>query len=85
VKARLSAEDEEYLRRSCEESGVPRHVTDPVALGRAASRLAPGEVERIRQSAIVNGRRERREQGIPERIDAEAMTAKLSALLSTQT
>lgn len=41
------------------------------------------EMERIRAAAIVNGRRERREQGIPELIEsAPGMTARLAVLLN---
>lgn len=46
--------------------------------------LALTEIARIRAAAIANGRRERREQGIPERIDAPAMTARLVVLLAAQ-
>lgn len=46
--------------------------------------MSPDEKERIRQAAIVNGRRERREQGIPEKIEAEGMTARLAALLAQE-
>lgn len=44
--------------------------------------MTGAEVERIRRAAIANGRRERREQGISERVEAEAMTATLASLLS---
>lgn len=37
----LSPEDLEYLRRSCEESGVPVTITDPIALDEAAEILRP--------------------------------------------
>lgn len=36
---RLSDADREYLRRSCEESGVPVKITDPAVVLRAADTL----------------------------------------------
>lgn len=39
------------------------------------------ERERIRTAAITNGRRERRAQGIPERVESPVMTARLAVLL----
>lgn len=44
MSARLSEEDREYLRRSCEASGVPERVEDPETVLRAADLLRVGEV-----------------------------------------
>lgn len=38
---RLSPEDREYLRKSCEESGVPVKITDPTVVQLAADILNP--------------------------------------------
>jgi len=42
------------------------------------------ERDRIRDAAIQRGRQERREQGIPERVESDAMTARLAALLTSE-
>jgi hypothetical protein len=41
----------------------------------------PDEAARITAEAITNGRRQRREQGIPQRIEDPEWTARLAALL----
>jgi hypothetical protein len=41
VTARPSGKDREWLARSCERSGVPEKISDPVALARAADLLRP--------------------------------------------
>ncbi len=42
------------------------------------------EAQRIREAAVRNGRRERRDQGIPEHIESMTTTASLAALLAAQ-
>lgn len=44
--------------------------------------MTPAEADRIRQAAVRQGREERRSQGIPERVEDNAMTAQLVALLA---
>lgn len=43
--------------------------------------MTPAEVERIKSAAVQRGRSERREQGIPERIEASTTVAVLASLL----
>lgn len=44
--------------------------------------MSPAEAARIKAAAIENGRRERREQGIPEQIrSADHLAATIAALL----
>lgn len=49
---RLSAEDIEYLRRSCEESGVPEKVTDPIVIADAADILRPVITSRVGRRSV---------------------------------
>jgi hypothetical protein len=41
VSARLTNAERRWLRESCEKSGVPERITDPVELARAAELLRP--------------------------------------------
>lgn len=44
--------------------------------------MSPAEYARIRHAAVERGRRERREQGISERIESIDTTARLVALFN---
>jgi hypothetical protein len=47
--------------------------------------MTPTEIETVRRAAVELGRKQRREQGIPERIDDPELTARLAGLLRTTT
>lgn len=47
----LSEEDCEWLRRSCEASGVPEKITDPEVVLRAAEVLRPASAGERRAAA----------------------------------